>query len=141
MCLYPFILSETSRVIVRDALREQTRYLLAPPLLDRRPESLVSAAEHPDYGFIIKAISTSHFSRPGRSSLTYDTLAAARRPYRSNGVLRVFSRASRQMLAAINESAPHNFIRDFTAIRVSYMLPLSPVSCARDFTTKRESYI
>lgn len=40
--------------------------LLAPLALDWSGESLISPKEHPDYGFIIKAISTSYFTRSRR---------------------------------------------------------------------------
>lgn len=70
---------------MRSASKENIGYLLAPPTLDGCPESLVSPAEHPDYGFIIKAISTSHFTQLGRSNVTCDTSATTCRT--GDGVL------------------------------------------------------
>lgn len=106
-----------SQTIIRDALceQEELQYLLAPLPLDRHPESLVSPAEHPDYGFIIKAISTSHFTQLGRFNLTCDLRYVRNMSHWWWQSLRIFLYTTCQMVATINESTLHNF---FTDIRI-----------------------
>lgn len=74
-----------------------------------------------NYGFIIKAISTSRFTQLSRFSLIYDTSATTYRTWQwhpMNFILRTIY----QMVAAINESTPCKFYSQISSSVVILLL-------------------